>query len=97
MENRFGFVFSVRTFSIIYDHTFSKLTNHQIRNQATHKVGCQPGDCILHFSLSTGQDKGCLPNGWSMVVGDNPVIPPHLLCHCDYALTFSSEMIITID
>ena len=28
---------------------FSKLAIHQIRHQATHKVGCQPGDCI--FSL----------------------------------------------
>ena len=24
---------------------FSKLANHQIKHQATHKVGCQPGDC----------------------------------------------------
>ena len=57
MENRFGFVFSVRTFGVMYDHTVSKLTNHHIRNQATHKVDCQPGDCILHFSLfnRTGQ------------------------------------------
>ena len=27
----------------MYDHTFSKLANHQIIHQATHKVGCQPG------------------------------------------------------
>ena len=25
---------------------FSKLANHQIRHQVTHKVVCQPGDCI---------------------------------------------------
>ena len=25
---------------------FSKIANHQLRHQATHKVGCQPGDCI---------------------------------------------------
>ena len=25
---------------------FSKLANHQIRHQVTHKVGCQHGDCI---------------------------------------------------
>ena len=31
----------------MYDHTFSKLANHQSRHQATHKVGCQPGDCII--------------------------------------------------
>ena len=24
----------------------SKLVNHQIRHQATYKVGCQPDDCI---------------------------------------------------
>ena len=28
-------------------HTFSKVANHQTRHQATHKVGCQPGDCIM--------------------------------------------------
>ena len=32
--------------SVMYDHTFSKLAKHQIRHQATHTVGCQPGDCI---------------------------------------------------
>ena len=31
----------------MFDHTFSKLANHQIRNQATHKVGCHLGD--LHM------------------------------------------------
>ena len=30
----------------MYDHTLSKLANDQIRHQATHKVGCQPGDFI---------------------------------------------------
>ena len=29
----------------MYDDIFSKLENYQIR-QVTHKVGCQPGDCI---------------------------------------------------
>ena len=28
---------------------FSKFANHQIRHQATHKVGCQPGDCIERY------------------------------------------------
>ena len=28
------------------DNTFSKLGHHQIRHLATHKVGCQPADCI---------------------------------------------------
>ena len=36
---------SVRTFSVMYDHTFLKLAHYQIRHQATHKVGCQPGHC----------------------------------------------------
>ena len=31
---------------------FSKLANHQIRHQATHKVGCQPGECIWSLSSS---------------------------------------------
>ena len=38
----------------MYDHVFSKLANHQIRHQATHKVGCQPGDCIWSLQSSTG-------------------------------------------
>ena len=29
---------------VMYDHNLSKLVNHQIRHQATHKVGCQCGD-----------------------------------------------------
>ena len=33
---------------------FSKLANHQIRHQATHKVSCQPGDCIWSFQYSFG-------------------------------------------
>ena len=35
----------------MYDHTFSKLANHQIKREATHKVGCQPGDCICMVPL----------------------------------------------
>ena len=31
----------------MYGHSVSKLANHQIRHQATHKVGCQPGDCMF--------------------------------------------------
>ena len=30
---------------------FSKLANHQIRHQATHKMDCQPGDCIIMITL----------------------------------------------
>ena len=30
----------------MHDHTFSKLAHHQIRHQATHKLECQPGDCM---------------------------------------------------
>ena len=44
----------VRTFGIMYDHTFSKLANHQIRHQAKHKVGCQPGDYIWSLKSSSG-------------------------------------------
>ena len=39
---------SVRIFGVMYDLAFSKLANHQIRHQATQKVGCQPGDCTWH-------------------------------------------------
>ena len=33
---------------------FSKFANHQIKHQATHKVGCQPGDCIWSLESSSG-------------------------------------------
>ena len=34
---------------------FSKLVNHhQLRHQATHKVDCQPGDCIWSLEFSLG-------------------------------------------
>ena len=42
----FCLMVSARTFGVMYEHTLSKLANHQIRHQATFKVGCQPGDCI---------------------------------------------------
>ena len=38
----------------VCDHTLSKLANHQIRQQATHKVGCQPGKCIWFLQSSSG-------------------------------------------
>ncbi len=38
----------------MYDHTFSELPNHQIRHQATDKVGCQPGDCMWSLYISHG-------------------------------------------
>ena len=38
----------------MHDHTSSKLANHQIRHQATHKVGCRPGDCIWSLQSSSG-------------------------------------------
>ena len=34
--------FSERTFCVIL---FSMLANHQVKHQATQKVGCQPSDC----------------------------------------------------
>ena len=34
---------------------FNKFANQQIRHQATHKVGCQPGDFAHgHFNLPVG-------------------------------------------
>ena len=30
----------------MYDDTFSRLANHQIRHQAANKVGCQPGEFV---------------------------------------------------
>ena len=41
----------MRTFGVMYDHTFSKLATHQVRCQATQRVGCQPGDCILSLKI----------------------------------------------
>ena len=38
----------------MFDHTFSELANHQIKHQATHKVGYQPGDCIWSLQSSSG-------------------------------------------
>ena len=45
-------IFSVRTLSVMYDHTFLNLqiTSHQ----ATYKVGCQPGDCIWSLIFLRG-------------------------------------------
>ena len=40
--------------SVMYDPAFSKLTNHQIRHHATHKVDCQPSDCIWSLYSSSG-------------------------------------------
>ena len=31
-----------------------KLVNHKIRHQVTHKVGCQPGDCIWSLKSYSG-------------------------------------------
>ena len=59
-DHGFGFglfndtLVSVRTFGVMYGHTFLKLANHQIRHQATHKVGCQTGDCIWSLYSSSG-------------------------------------------
>ena len=39
----------------MYDHTFSKFANHQIRHLATYEVGRQPGDFAYdHFNLPPG-------------------------------------------
>ena len=48
------YLVSERTSGVMYDHTFSNLTNNQISHQATHKVGRQPGDCIWPFNLPQG-------------------------------------------
>ena len=42
------------TSGVMYDFTFSKLANHQIRHKATHKAGCQPGDCIWSLVFLIG-------------------------------------------
>ena len=38
-----------KEFGVIYDHAFSKIANHQIRHETTHKVGCQFGDSLWSF------------------------------------------------
>ena len=42
----------------MYDHTSSKIANHQIRRQAIHKIGCQYGDCIYAHLMNWK----CIPN-----------------------------------
>ena len=37
---------------------FSKFANQQIRHQATHNVGCQPGDCIWSFLFKKFKKRG---------------------------------------
>ena len=37
----------------MYDRTPPNLKNHQIRHQATHKVGCQSGDYIINLHMVT--------------------------------------------
>ena len=45
----------LRTFGVMYHNTVYKIANQQIRDQATHKVGCQPGDFAYgHFNLPPG-------------------------------------------
>ena len=39
----------------MYDHTFAKFSNRQIRHEATHKVNCEPGDCIWSLQSSSAQ------------------------------------------
>ena len=46
----------------MYDHTL-KLAHHQMRHQATHKVGYQLHDCIYgHFNLPQGFVWVCMGN-----------------------------------
>ena len=56
---RFSFVlfndtWSVRTFGVMYDHAFSKTCKSPDQTEATHKVDCQPGDCIWSLQFSSG-------------------------------------------
>ena len=55
-----------------YDHTFSKLTGHQINHQAAHKVGCQPGDCIMHM-VTLIFLRGLLGYVWVNIVTSSPL------------------------
>ena len=39
----------------MYNHTFYKIANQQIRHHATHKVGCRPVDLAYgYFNLPPG-------------------------------------------
>ena len=42
----------------MYDDAFSNIANHQIRHQAAHIVGCQPGNAYGHFNLPGGGGGG---------------------------------------
>ena len=46
--------FSIRAFDVMYDHTFSKIGNHQSGIRPHIKVGWQPGDCIWSPQFSSG-------------------------------------------
>ena len=62
----------------MYDHTFSKLANHQIRHQgATHKVGSQPGDCTWSVQSSSGVCVGLYHYGLT-----NSLYHPEGVQHC---------------
>ena len=45
----------------VWPYSFSVLANHQIRRQATHKVGRQPSDC--RFPLTLHRWFVCVPMG----------------------------------
>ena len=57
----------------MYDHPFSKLANHQIRHQATHKVGCQPGACIWSLQYSSGVCLGMYGLTYSRITPEGTV------------------------
>ena len=67
----------MRTFSVMYDHAFSKLVNHKIKHQATHKVGCQPGDCIWSFKFSS--EVHMRGYGWVNIL---TLLPPRVDSKC---------------
>ena len=54
----------------MYDQAFFfKLANNQIRHQATHKVGCQPGDLHMVISIFLWGVSGYI---WSNILTYDP-------------------------
>ena len=64
----------------MYDHILYKLATQQIRHQATHKVGCQPGDfCIWSLQSSSRVCVGIYGLTYSLYHPRGLIYEEHLL------------------
>ena len=81
------------TFGVMYDHTFSKFANHQIRRQATDKwavslviayghFNVPPGIFWLTYSLDLPRGLGTI---WTHILTILSVTKTYLVSHCSVA------------